>query len=172
MNVDDMCIQVGGSQEVECEKCGGIYQPTKEFHMCPKPAATSTGGAGNQDYQKVHDPESTRYEAIEAAANFVSGKSFNLDNISNQQWFTLMADFHLSQIESLKAERDELVKMLKSVKHIRTNDWMIRHEEHGDLETQEIVESGFYGYRDEWEGGRVGPFKSIMETVQALQDDK
>lgn len=79
----------------------------------------------------------------------------------------------ISELEAdntrLKGELAEYQELLKSMQFIRTNEFHIRYEVHNDLETQAVIESGFYLYKDDWEGGHIGPHISIQEAIEAYR---
>ncbi len=71
---------------------------------------------------------------------------------------------------ALQAENQALrsqVEAYKDAKHIRTDEWLIRYEDY--RQSMFMGDTGYYGYRDEWEGGSVGPFKTVAETLEALK---
>jgi hypothetical protein len=117
----------------------------------------------NQLSQTPNDPESDREAMIEAAKVWWA-KEFDIpiENVPNDGRVDVAADFHLSQTAPLRAERDELVKMLEIAIEVSSNNWSILRQNGGQRKWYYLTN----------DVGTDGGFDSALEAYRALTENK
>lgn len=80
-----------------------------------------------------------------------------------QQW-TMSTD----DLKSLAAELKDLREMVDAARNFNGDKWGIRRYTIKPAEGPHELEGKWFAWKDEWEGGEVGPFDSALAAFREL----
>jgi hypothetical protein len=72
---------------------------------------------------------------------------------------------------ALEAQVAEMKELLDAARNINGKDWGIRWYEENE-HSFASGQPGWYCWKDDWEGGHIGPFTSPLEAFKAVKENK